>query len=218
MIKENILLKLSYADSFTILNGVFGLLSIFFILQGDSHVAFIFILLAVLADGMDGIMARKYGGFLGRYMDEFSDIVSFCVAPCIFAYHTYEVGFDVIFFTSSSIFLIFGMLHLINYHISKQDFFVGVTTPAAAIIVISLAFLNFPLYTIIAAFIVLAILMISPLPYPRIERHFAIVACIIIFSAMSGIKEFVLLLLIATILYTIFGPVYMKTKSSKMSL
>jgi CDP-diacylglycerol--serine O-phosphatidyltransferase len=218
MIKENILLKLSYADSFTILNGVFGLLSIFFILQGNSHAAFIFILLAVLADGMDGIMARKYGGFLGRYMDEFSDIVSFCVAPCIFAYRLYEIGFNVIFFASSSIFLIFGMLHLINYHISKQDFFVGLTTPAAAIIVMSLAFLDFPLWTIIVAFIVLAILMISPLPYPRIERHFAVIACVIIFSAMSGIKEFVLLLLIATILYTIFGPVYMKIKSSRVSL
>jgi len=215
MIKNNILLKLSYADSFTILNGIFGLLSIFSILQGSKYAAFVFVLLAVLADGMDGIMARKYGGYLGRYMDEFSDIVSFLISPCIFAYAIYKIKLDIIFFFSSAMFLIFGMLHLINYHISKKEYFIGITTPASAIIVMSASFLALPVWTIYIFFILLAILMVFPLPYPRIEKHFAIIACVIIFLAMTGYVEFIALLLIATILYAVFGPVYIM--SNRMS-
>ncbi len=210
MTNENILRKLSFADSFTILNGLFGLSSIFCILQHKSHFAFIFILLAVLADGMDGIMARRYGGYLGRYMDEFADIVSFLVAPCIFVYVVYKIKFDAIFLFSSFLFLIFGMLHLINYHISKKEYFVGITTPAAAIIITSVAMLSFPLWIVYVSFILLSILMIFPLPYPRIEKYFAVIACIIIFLAISGIKEFIFLLLFSSFLYLIFGPIYMK--------
>ena len=90
MKEENILKKLSSADSFTIMNGICGLLSIFFFLEGERHLSMFFILLAVLADGMDGVVARRYGGYLGRYMDEFSDIVSFLVAPIIFSWNVYE--------------------------------------------------------------------------------------------------------------------------------
>lgn len=208
MASENILKKLSFADSFTIFNGLFGLFSIFCILQHERYIAFIFILLAVLADGMDGIMARRYGGYLGRYMDEFADIVSFLVAPCIFAYTSYEIKFDPLFLLSSSLFLILGMLHLINYHISKKDYFIGITTPAAAIIIASLSILSFPLWIIYTSFIILAFLMVYPLPYPRVEKQFAAIACIIIFLAMSGMKEFIIILLVSTLIYAIFGPIY----------
>lgn len=211
MASENILRKLSFADSFTILNGLFGLFSIFCILQHESCLAFIFILLAVLADGMDGIMARRYGGYLGRYMDEFADIVSFLIAPSIFAYILYGIKFNPLFLLSSSLFLILGMLHLINYHISKKDYFIGITTPAAAIIIASLSILSFPLWVIYVSLILLAFLMVYPLPYPRVEKQFAAIACIIIFLAMSGMKEFIILLLVSTLIYAIFGPIYVRS-------
>ncbi|KAA0001404.1 MAG: hypothetical protein FE046_02155 [Thermoplasmata archaeon] len=215
MDNENILRKLSPADSFTILNGIFGLFSIFLILGGEAHYSFIFILLAVLADGMDGVVARKHGGYLGRYIDEFADIVSFCVAPCIFAYARYDIQIDVMFFAAASLYLIGGILHLINYHFSSGDYFMGITTPAAAIILVSTSYLLFPLWSVLLGMVFLAVIMLAPLSYPRIERLFAIAACIIIFSAMTGRGEFILLLLVSTILYAVLGPVYMKLTGNK---
>lgn len=209
MKKENILLKLSFADSFTILNGIFGLLSIFFILKGHLQYSLIFILMAVLADGMDGIVARRYGGYLGEYMDEFSDTVSFCIAPCIFSYVVYDMPENLIFFVATSIFLIFGILHLINYHLNKKEYFAGLPTPASAITVVALSYLKIPFWELILIFLILAFIMVLPLNYPRIEKHFSVIACIIIFLAMSGENVFLLLLLFSTSVYIIAGPFYL---------
>jgi len=218
MIKKHVLTKLSPADSFTIMNGICGLFSIFFILEGEKHASIIFILLAVLADGMDGIMARKYGGHLGRYMDEFSDIVSFLIAPILFVYVVYDITILPIFLFSSAFFLITGMLHLVAYHLGKKNFFIGITTPASAIILITISYLSFPSWCIIIFMIALSILMISPLPYPRIEKHFAIIAAIIIILAMSGIKECIFILFLSTMVYAIVGPLYLTLKDSNRNL
>ena len=182
------------------------------------EIAFTLILLAVLADGMDGIMARKYGGFLGRYLDEFSDIVSFLIAPCVFSYTLYNISFNPFFLLSSSIFIIFGMLHLVCYHLSKKDFFIGLTTPASAIILICLSSLQFPVIFFMISMLILSFLMVLNIPYPRIEKYFAIIACIIIFLAISGIKIFIYLLLFSTLLYIIIGPFYVSRKRFKKGL
>jgi len=148
-------------------------------------------------------------------MDEFADIVSFCVAPCVFVFIFYSQ--DTIFLLPSIIFLIFGMLHLVNYHISEKEYFIGLTTPASAIMITSLAYLSFPFWLIIIFFIVLAILMVFPILYPRIEKHFAAIACIIIFLAMMR-KEFVFLLLVSTLIYIIIGPLYVIYKMRQLPL
>lgn len=215
MNSEHVLRNLSPADSFTILNGIFGLFSIFLILGGDEHASLIFILLAVLADGMDGVVARKHGGYLGRYIDEFADIVSFCVAPCIFVYAQYGIQIDMVFFAAASFYLIGGILHLINYHLGSGEYFMGITTPAAALILVSASYLAIPLWSILFGMVLLGLVMLAPLRYPRIERLFAIAACIIIFSAMTGRDEFVLLLLVSTMLYAALGPIYMQFTDSK---
>ena len=66
---------LSLADSFTIVNGVLGLFSIFLVLANDVRWAVIFIFLAVLADGLDGTIARYLGGSIGIYLDQFADTI-----------------------------------------------------------------------------------------------------------------------------------------------
>ena len=206
---------LSLADSFTIINGLLGLFSIFFIFNEKIRMAFNFILLATLADGMDGIMARKYGSSLGKYMDEFSDTVSFCVAPAVMVFWKYSIGFrmdimGMLTLIACSVFLIGGMLHLVRYHIGKEDYFVGITTPASAIIIISLSFLSFPEWGIIVALFLLAILMVANIPYPRIERFFSIPAVVLILLAiiLGGKYYAIHLLLIGTTAYAIIGPFY----------
>jgi len=220
--KKNIVSMLSVADSFTILNGLFGLFSIFFIFNEKMRIAFTLILLAALADGMDGIMARKYGSFLGKYMDEFSDIISFCVAPAIMVFWKYSVtaddGMDMLTLIACSVFLIGGMLHLIRYHIGKEDYFVGITTPASAIIIISLSFLSFPQWVIIISLFILTTLMVADIPYSRIEGIFSIPAVILIFLAIIFAEKYsVYSLLAGTLIYVIGGPFYAIKHSRKNS-
>ena len=71
---------LTFADSFTIVNGLLGTYAIFLLFAGFQRWALSFVLLAVLADGMDGMVARRFGSSVGPYMDEFSDTISFCAA------------------------------------------------------------------------------------------------------------------------------------------
>ncbi|MDQ0203028.1 CDP-diacylglycerol--serine O-phosphatidyltransferase [Pectinatus haikarae] len=74
----------------TSMNLVFGILSIFVMLMGGVKFgplidAPIFILLALLADGLDGRLARYFGTTdeRGKEMDSLCDVVSFGVAPGI---------------------------------------------------------------------------------------------------------------------------------------
>ncbi len=210
MLRNNILLKISFADSFTMVNGISGLFSILFSINKNFYIALIFLLIAILADGLDGIIARKLGSFVGKYMDEFSDTVSFCISPCVFAFLKYEIKInDIIFLFVSSIFLIFGILHLISYHIGEKNYFIGLTTPASAIIIFCISYLDAPLILLYIAFLLLSFLMVLNIPYPRIERYNSFISLIIIFLAMSGLKEFIYLLLFSTIIYIIFVPIYL---------
>jgi len=214
MNEENILKKLSPADSFTIMNGICGLISIFLILQNEKHLSLVFILLAVLADGMDGVVARRYGGYLGRYMDEFSDIVSFLMAPIIFSWSIYGMETNPFFLVASSFLLITGILHLISYHLGRKDIFVGIPTPATAIIITSLSYLNFPAWLLLSLMFIFGIAMISPFHYPRIEKYLVIPAIVIMAAGMSGYREGVLILFLSTILYAAFGPLYIRMKGN----
>ena len=45
------------------------------------------VLLAAVADGLDGVLARQFGGTpVGEFIDSLADVASFCVAPAIFVY------------------------------------------------------------------------------------------------------------------------------------
>ncbi len=214
--KKRIVSMLSFADSFTIVNGLLGLFSIFLVMSGEMRWAASFILLAVLADGLDGVVARrsrKFGGDIGEYMDEFSDMISFCAAPLVFVYGTYSTSFDlsmksISLLFSCGMFLLGGMLHLIRYHIGDEDYFVGLATPAAAIVAVAISFLNFPWWSVVLSLVLLSVLMMSNIPYPKFDRLLDIPAVVIIILAIAFGRDFYLLAVAGTALYIIFGPVY----------
>jgi len=214
--KKRVVSMLSFADSFTIVNGLLGLFSIFLVMSEELRWAASFILLAVLADGMDGVMARssrKFGSDIGEYMDEFSDIISFCVAPLIFVYSTYGASFDlsvesISLLFSCGMFLLGGMLHLIRYHIGDEKYFVGLATPAGAITVLSISFLNFPWWITALSLVLLSVLMMSNIPYPKFDHLLAAPAVVIIILAIAFGGDFYFLIIAGMALYIIFGPAY----------
>ncbi len=214
--KKRIVSMLSFADSFTIVNGLLGLFSIFLAISGEMGWAASFILLAVLADGMDGVVARrsgKFGSEIGEYMDEFSDMISFCSAPLIFVYITYGASFDlslksISILFSCGMFILGGMLHLIRYHMGDENYFVGLATPAAAITAVGVSFLNFPWWAVVVSIFILSVLMMSNIPYPKFDKILAIPAVIVIFLAIFLGGEGYAAMLAGVFIYIILGPLY----------
>ena len=215
MKRADIVSMLSLADSFTIVNGVLGLFAMFLLLSGEMRWAFRFIMLAVLADGLDGAVARRYGGSIGVYLDQFADMVSFCVAPLVFAYYAYDVAFavavaDVAFLASAGLFLVCGMLHLVRYHVGEESFFVGITTPAAAIVVVVMSQLSMPMWSVAAAMFVMAFLMVVGLPFPRIRGWLYVPSVALLLLAVLYDAPWTYQLLLAGVaVYAVAGPVYL---------
>ncbi|WP_440765416.1 protein sorting system archaetidylserine synthase [Natronorubrum sp. DTA7] len=92
--------RLGVADAVTIANAALGFVAIV-IAFVDIALAARLILLAAIADGLDGILARRYGGTdAGPYLDSLADVASFAVAPAVLAFVVVtdglEIGFDAV--------------------------------------------------------------------------------------------------------------------------
>ena len=72
---------LGLADAMTALNAAVGFVAIG-VAPVDPGLAARLILLAAVADGLDGVLARRYGSTcVGEFVDSLADVVSFGVAP-----------------------------------------------------------------------------------------------------------------------------------------
>jgi len=76
-------------NSLTLANLVCGILSIYFSFHQKYEVAAFLIIIALVADGLDGRVARalNVSGDLGKELDSLCDAVSFGVAPAFLIYH-----------------------------------------------------------------------------------------------------------------------------------
>lgn len=141
----------SVADIFTMANGVIGFLAITSIIDGKFVLGSFLIFAALMMDGLDGAVARKFGSkhSMGRYLDSISDSISFCFAPAMLLYvNYYEKG---AWFTSIGVLLqnisamiaalfvlVFGILRLARFARKgyKLTNFRGIPTPATTFFVI----------------------------------------------------------------------------------
>lgn len=75
--------RLGLADAVTVGNAVLGFLAIA-VASVDAHLAARLVLLAAIADGLDGVVARNVGSTpVGEHLDSLSDVASFGVAPAL---------------------------------------------------------------------------------------------------------------------------------------
>ncbi|RQH03521.1 protein sorting system archaetidylserine synthase [Natrarchaeobius oligotrophus] len=87
--------RLGVADAVTIANAALGFVAcvVAFV---DIDLAARLILLAAVADGLDGILARRYGGTdAGPYLDSLADVSSFAVAPAVLAFVVVTDGLGI---------------------------------------------------------------------------------------------------------------------------
>lgn len=77
--------RLGIADAVTVANAALGFVAVVVAIV-DIELAARLILLAAVADGLDGLLARRYGGTdAGPYLDSLADVASFAVAPAVLA-------------------------------------------------------------------------------------------------------------------------------------
>jgi len=129
-----------------LLCGCLGIVSAF---RGDLLLSGMLVFLAAVLDFGDGFVARllKQSSPIGKELDSLADCVTFGVLPSMILFQLLEKTNPALdsFLTSSIAFVlaIFSALRLAKFNIDTRqtDSFIGVPTPANAILVASLPFI-----------------------------------------------------------------------------
>ena len=156
------------ADLVTLVNVVFGMVSIFFVLEEKYSFAAGALLLAVIFDYFDGKIARKLGqqNIFGKELDSLADTISFGVAPAILGFSLIQTPMAIAAFT---IFLFAGVLRLARYNIMHvKEGFEGMPITLNGIIIPAIYFLNVPVEFYPYIYIFLGILMVSSIKFRKI--------------------------------------------------
>ncbi|MGD9785971.1 MAG: CDP-diacylglycerol--serine O-phosphatidyltransferase [Hyphomicrobiaceae bacterium] len=169
---------------FTLLGLSAGLTSIRMSIEGRYELALAAIVFAALLDGIDGRVARllKASSRFGAELDSLADFVNFGVAPTIMIF-TWGLGdLKSLGWIAVMIFALASALRLARFNVTiddnkpkwQKDYFTGMPTPAAAIVVllpVYLAALGFDLrgaiwskQVILAYTLLIAFLMVSNIP------------------------------------------------------
>ena len=201
----------------TILNGVCGFVAIIFASRGEFAMAGYMVLLAMIADMLDGRLARmsKNTSSFGGQLDSLCDIISFGVAPAFLMLEvlqeyklaglaqpniTFENFLQRFVWLAAAAYISCAAIRLARFNVENEEdesahmSFVGLPTPAAAGVVVSLiifhqeiilpelsgsdtpVYLGFCESAIIYAlpFLVLgvAVLMVSRLRYPHVLNQY----------------------------------------------
>ncbi len=208
-------------DVFTLLNLVFGFFAILFASRGAAGSSFqyalVFILLAAMADGLDGLVARKLGGSpLGANLDSLADLVSFGLAPPFLAISAFHLPPGI--WPVAMLFLLCGALRLARFNVVSEkgdQHFEGLPIPAAGIALSASVLLNMPMLTVLLM-LFLALLMTSSIPYPKIRDLrlmiifsgvYILVAVVVLWQHEMADVLYAALLLASLILLYMISPV-----------
>lgn len=187
----------------TAANLFFGMLSILATYEGNFFWASVFILLALIADGMDGRVARALNATseLGKEMDSLCDLGSFGIAPAFLAYAFCMHNYGLFGKAAAIIFALCGMWRLARFNVNTgvvHGFFMGLAIPAGGCIIATTTLLFtamnihpeqfgfiYPITVIIVAY-----LMVSHVHYPDFkgngEKNFLVakIFALIIFAGI----------------------------------
>jgi archaetidylserine synthase len=226
-LQKSMIRLLSTADAISITNAIFGVLAILFLFSGigtctyfQTRASFTFIFLALLADGLDGIVARRNRkSDLGEYLESMADMTSLVIAPACFIYYIYtssdvfSVYRYIYLLFALILFLSFGIIRLASFHIMKEDkFFIVLPASVSTIILVIISWLEVDFIFILPAVIIIGAAMASDIIFikPGIRIN-AIATILIIFSIIiynNYYKIAPLLLLAAILVYALGGPIY----------
>lgn len=215
--------RLGVADVVTVSNAALGFVAAIAVTI-DPTLSARLILLASIADGLDGVVARLHGSTrVGEYVDSLADVASFSVAPAIFVFWIVrqEWGLPFSSLTAETIaavavpalFVVAGVVRLGMYTAYDLEgrTTCGVQTTLAATILatVYLAGITQPTY-LLGATALFAYLMITSIEYPELTERDALGMGVVQFGAVVaptvGRRVFPRLLLVAALAYLLLAP------------
>lgn len=173
-------IKAQIPNLLTLLNLLFGVIGIIWVLNGNILSGAYFVLIAAVFDFLDGLVARllKVQSDIGKELDSLADMVSFGVLPGLILYmmtknHT-EPNSYLPYLTLIVPMLSAYRLAKFNLDTRQSDRFIGLPTPANALFLSTLPYLalqwpileqwlSLPIVLIILAW-VFAILLVAEIP------------------------------------------------------
>jgi len=199
-------IKLAYLlpNFFTSLSAFFGVMSVIASSQGKFEKAFIYVVLSLIADGLDGRVARLTNttSKFGLEFDSLADIVAFGVAPAMMLFFAIGEGYGKFGALVSGVFVVFGAIRLARFNVTTMEndprYFIGLPIPTAAVVLSSWIMLkveydvNLDILILIGA-LFLAFLMVSNFRYPSFKK--------IDVNKNVAIKTLVILIIIASFIY-----------------
>ena len=169
-------------NAITLMNLLCGCVSAFFVFHGDLQTAFLLVCAAAVFDFLDGFAARllKQYSAVGVQLDSLADMVSFGFVPAAMLLVMYQNGGGV-GATGWLAFLVaaFSALRLAKFNIDdrQSDEFIGLPTPACALLVGSLGDLQaggvifIGHWWVLAAAGALCFLLVSPIRMFSLKFH-----------------------------------------------
>ena len=165
----------------TVFNMFLGFMAITLILNEEPIKAGWVMMVGGLFDIIDGKLARLLGlsSRFGTEFDSLADTISFCAVPSILIYHVYVEGLPYLLGAVISFMpLLFGTIRLARFNIdtgeNPKPYFTGLTTPLAAITIISFMLFNYQSYgdmgdprLALVLVAILSFLMISPVRFSK---------------------------------------------------
>ena len=178
-------------NAITCMNLLCGCLALVLIFRSQLYLASCLVIVAMVCDFFDGMVARllKANSPIGKELDSLADVVSFGVVPAAIIYQLmnaamrqspladYPAALQLLVHLAPFSIAIFSALRLANFNVDERQHssFIGLPTPASAMLVIALPFMlkqNAELYqdiilqplillTLTAA---LSYLLVSPIP------------------------------------------------------
>ncbi len=240
-------MRLRYAlpNAVTCISIVAALLSIAESLAGRFESAAWFVLLCVLLDKADGTVARmlKASSRFGIEMDSLSDLCSFGVAPAVLSIAylagpsaatplASELWFRIAVYSGSALFVICAALRLAKFNVLTdvygKEFFFGIPTTfcggasCSYFLAVQKYFLPPIALEIFPAILaVLALLMVSRIPLPKIHKRktltmnvvqIANLVCVYVCGLLRIFPEY---LLAIALVYLVTGTVWAAAKGIK---
>jgi CDP-diacylglycerol--serine O-phosphatidyltransferase len=123
---------------FTFANACLGMMAVLYACEDCYVQACYCIIGAALADALDGRLARALGSCssLGMELDSLCDAISFCFAPAMMLYGAYLSEWGVFGIIVAGVYLCAGLFRLAKFNntaTQQKSFFIGMSTPVAAI-------------------------------------------------------------------------------------
>lgn len=215
--------RFGVADAVTIANAGLGFVAIV-VAFAEIELAARLILLAAIADGLDGVLARRYGGTpAGPYLDSLADVASFGIAPAVLAFVVVTDGWElardavtpelIVVAGICGLFVAMAVARLGMYtaYDTDENCTEGVQTTLAATILGAaiLAGVADP-RLILAVTVGFCYLMVSRIRYPDLLARDALImgvvhALAVLIPTVAG-RTFPYALLILGLTYMLFGP------------